>query len=724
MRVSFWPVVTFALAVGVVACEATGVGDPAREVQRLSLAQKAIDVGVDEVQQLTIATAPSGDVSWKSANPGVATVSNSGLVSGRAIGQTMVIAASKRSTDTAVVSVHAPIANIAVTPDSATILTGQSMRLSFSAYDKTGKSIGQISNSSAKWQSSDPTVATVSNDGVVSGMSRGITSITLIINGKSARAFVRISPLPVARVVLSPAPSANMKAGGTLKLSAEAQDSTGKALSDWIVVWQSADSSVATVSSSGTVTAYKAGSTVVTAIAGNKQAQTTVFATPAVIYSVAVLVNASSIQIGQTTQAAATAYDSSGNQISGRPVTWSSGSPSIATVSSSGGITGVANGKAKIIATVDGITGSVDETVSSATIANLSVVLAKSLIAAGDTTRAKAVATDAAGNEITGRTVTWSSSNPAIATVSNLGLVTGVGAGTVSISALVDGLTSQGTVVVTSPVVSSVTVSAPLTTLTAGQTTQGTAQLRDASGATVTGPVTWTTSAPSVASVSSTGLISAIGTGTADITATSGTISGKLGITVAASIAPLGGVTPPELPRSYINTDYPAAGGTVRNVPAGGDLQGALNAAAPGDQIVLAPGAVYSGNFVLAREERVRELHRDPIWWPGQRLPGGRKPHHSELCTQAGEDRYAGHCSGDPGRRRLVQMVDLARRGHCDGTIVDSELQLRPHSTGQRRVERRNASHRDRAGSGVHPRREQPLVAKRTSAQFGQHGDR
>jgi hypothetical protein len=55
----------------------------------------------------------------------------------------------------------------------------------------------------------------------------------------------------------------------------------------------------------------------------------------------------------------------------------------------------------------------------------------------------------------------------------------------------------------------------------------------------------------------------------------------------------------PELPRVTIETAYVPPGGAVTAVPAGGDLQAALDAAAPGDQLVLEAGAVYRGNFRL-----------------------------------------------------------------------------------------------------------------------------
>jgi hypothetical protein len=64
--------------------------------------------------------------------------------------------------------------------------------------------------------------------------------------------------------------------------------------------------------------------------------------------------------------------------------------------------------------------------------------------------------------------------------------------------------------------------------------------------------------------------------------------------------APVGGSA--ELPRVYLDTRMPAATGRTINVAAGGDLQAALDAAQPGDEVVLAPGATFIGNFMLPRK--------------------------------------------------------------------------------------------------------------------------
>jgi hypothetical protein len=128
---------------------------------------------------------------------------------------------------------------------------------------------------------------------------------------------------------------------------------------------------------------------------------------------------------------------------------------------------------------------------------------------------------DGSSSSIAGcRPVTWTSSNPAIATVSSVGLVSGVSEGTVSITATSGSISSAVAISVTP--VASVVANPVALTLLPGQTYVTTASVRDASGASLTGrTVTWSSSDPSVATVSSVGLITGVAAGSATLVATS-----------------------------------------------------------------------------------------------------------------------------------------------------------------------------------------------------------
>jgi hypothetical protein len=173
---------------------------------------------------------------------------------------------------------------------------------------------------------------------------------------------------------------------------------------------------------------------------------------PAPVSSVTVTANSSTISVGQTTQAQATARDASGNILSGRTVTWRSSDPSVASVTSSGLVTAIAAGVTSIIATVDGISGSVAVTVPAPqSVASVSVSPSSSSLQVGQTVQLSATMRDASGNVLSGRSVTWTSSNPTIATVSSSGLVTARAAGAAGMTATSEGVSGGATVSVTAP---------------------------------------------------------------------------------------------------------------------------------------------------------------------------------------------------------------------------------------------------------------------------------
>ncbi|HXT14923.1 MAG TPA: Ig-like domain-containing protein [Gemmatimonadaceae bacterium] len=177
------------------------------------------------------------------------------------------------------------------------------------------------------------------------------------------------------------------------------------------------------------------------------------------------------------------------------------------------------------------------------TVTHVSVSPATTSVNVGSTATFTATATDASGSVVTGRPITWASSNAAVATVDANGVARGVAAGTVQITATIGGVTGSASLTVAAVVVkvATVTVSLASTTITVGQTTQATATLRDASGTVLTGrAITWSSSNTNVARVDATsGLVTAAGVGSATITATSEGITGSATITVnAPAVAP------------------------------------------------------------------------------------------------------------------------------------------------------------------------------------------
>src|SRR5439155_7430849 len=133
-------------------------------------------------------------------------------------------------------------------------------------------------------------------------------------------------------------------------------------------------------------------------------------------------------------------------------------------------------------------------------------------------------------------------SDASLVAVSSSGLVTGRALGTAVISATLDSKTASTSVTVSPTPVTSVTVSLSAASIATGQTTQAVATARDASGNVLTGrAVAWSTSTPSIATVSATGVVTGVAAGTATIIAT---VEGKTGVaTETVTQVPVASVT-------------------------------------------------------------------------------------------------------------------------------------------------------------------------------------
>ncbi|HEY2067459.1 MAG TPA: Ig-like domain-containing protein [Gemmatimonadaceae bacterium] len=240
--------------------------------------------------------------------------------------------------------------------------------------------------------------------------------------------------------------------------------------------------------------------------------------------------SATTIIAGQQATFTAVAKDASGNAVN-ESLTWTSSDPTVASVAS-GTVQGLKAGTTTIRATDGTINGDATLTVL-VPVSDVVVTPSPTIVLINQTAQLTAALHDAAGATITGRTVTWSSSNDAIASVSATGLVTGKTAGTVTISAVAEGKTGSSTVTVRSPV-ASVTVSPTTLALGSGKSSTLTATVKDASGTILTDrTVTWSSSDPSKATVgSATGVVTAVSAGTTTVTATSEGQTGQSTITV------------------------------------------------------------------------------------------------------------------------------------------------------------------------------------------------
>jgi alpha-tubulin suppressor-like RCC1 family protein len=157
----------------------------------------------------------------------------------------------------------------------------------------------------------------------------------------------------------------------------------------------------------------------------------------------------------------------------------------------------------------------------------------------GESKQLTAVARDQAGHPLDGKSIAWATTEPTIASVSGTGVVRGIGAGSVTITATSEGKSGSTTATVTDPVtVASITVSPVELTLLVGEQQQLTAVVRDQAGNPLQGKsVMWSTTEPAIASVSGTGLltvVTGVGVGSVTITANSEGVNGSASVSVVS----------------------------------------------------------------------------------------------------------------------------------------------------------------------------------------------
>ena len=230
-------------------------------------------------------------------------------------------------------------------------------------------------------------------------------------------------------------------------------------------------------------------------------------------------------------------------------------------------------------------------TITAVPVASVTVTPGSAGVAMGGTVQLAAAARDAAGNVLTGRSITWTSDAPNVAAVSATGLVSGVAAGNATVTATSEGQNGTATVNVTVAPVAAVTVSPNSASLVVGATVQLGATLKDANGNTLTGrAITWASSSPTAATVTPAGLVAGMGSGTATITATSEGKSGSATVAVTA-----GGATHSGFYASPSGTSG-GDGSSARPWDLATALKGGNGRVQPGDTIWLRAGT-YRGAF-------------------------------------------------------------------------------------------------------------------------------
>ncbi len=300
------------------------------------------------------------------------------------------------------------------------------------------------------WGSSNPAVATITAGGLVTAIAPGTAVVSANAEGIVGSAQLTVSPPAVGSVNVSlSAPS--LVAGSKGAATATVRDNSGSILVGRGVVWTSSNPAVATVDSTGAISAVVPGTAAITASSGGVSGSSLLTVTAPGPSSVTVTIANPAVTVGSITSATGVVRDINGSVLIGSPVIWSSSSPSIASITSLGIITAIAPGTTSITGTSGGLSGTALLTVTPAPVSTVTVSLGSSTVSPGSSTQATAITRDALGNTLIGRTVTWGSSNQSVATVSATGLVTTLSIGAVTITATSEGKSGVASLTVSQP---------------------------------------------------------------------------------------------------------------------------------------------------------------------------------------------------------------------------------------------------------------------------------
>ena len=242
--------------------------------------------------------------------------------------------------------------------------------------------------------------------------------------------------------------------------------------------------------------------------------------------------------LGATTRLSAEVRDQNGQLMPGAAVAWSSNNASVATVDASGLVTAASNGSATITAASGSASGTAAVTVAQA-VSAVAVTPGADTLVVADTVRLSAEASDANGHMVAGAEFSWASSATRVAVVDGEGLVTGVAAGEAEITATSSGVTGRAALAILAPVPTTVAVTPDTVAFNAvGQTARLATEVRDQIGRPMEDvAVSWSSGDTLVATVDSAGLVTAVGGGTATITANAGDVAGAAVVSVMQSAA-------------------------------------------------------------------------------------------------------------------------------------------------------------------------------------------
>lgn len=482
-------------------------------VTGVSLSATKVAIPKGEKRILTAVIAPADalnqELTWSSSDDNVARVDSiTGQVTGRAKGtaKITVTTADGNFTDSCIVEVVQLATGVVLSFSSISLDAGKNKTIGATVNPTTA------TDRTVTWMSSNEKVAKVTADGTVKAISAGTATITATSADGAASASCKVTVKQPATAVKLSAKTLKVAVGGkgTLKATLEPSNVTNNS-----VTWSTADKSVATVSSSGVVKGIKAGKVKITATSGDgtqKAVCTVTVYTP--VTSVSLNKTSMTLKVGASSTVVPTIKPSNATY---KTVKWTSSNYDVATVDENGKVTAKGVGYAEITATTtSGSKTAVCKVSVVKAVTGISLDKSTIRIEVGDKLTLKATVKP---SDATNKTVSWKSASSSIASVSSSGVVTGKKLGTTTITVTTaDGGFKKTCKVEVVKKVTGVELDRAAATIYLGKTLTLNAEVNP-SGAS-NPAVTFSSSDKSIATVSSSGVVTPVKPGEATITVT------------------------------------------------------------------------------------------------------------------------------------------------------------------------------------------------------------
>ena len=481
-----------------------------------------LEAGAKETLELKLdPTIAQSKVTWTSMNTSVATVSNSGVVTGVGAGTTYIIVTTEEGLIAkCTVTVTQKASGIKLSTYNLLVSVGSSVTVTATPNPTTS------TETKFTWTSKDASIASVTNDGVVTGVSAGQTIILVKTKGGSVE-YLYVTVQDQVKGMTLNYTTRTVTKGNTITLKPvfTPANATNKN-----VTWTSSDSKVATISKTGKVKGIKGGAAIITCVSEDGgYVATCLIKVVEPITSLKLNKTSATIGVGKTVKLKATLKTTSATNPKLR---WTTSNKKVATVSSSGTVKGKKVGSCTIkVTTTDG-----SKKTATCKIKVIHPVTKISLnkrvitIVKGHSTTVKATVKP---SNATTKSVSWSSSDKNVAVVFG-GKITGMNAGTATIRAKAKDNSKKSAVcyvtVIEEVPISSIVLSASDLTMVKGQTQKLTYSLVPSNH---TDKIKFDSDNKAVATVSSSGKVTAKRAGIANVTIiTSGGKQATVKITV------------------------------------------------------------------------------------------------------------------------------------------------------------------------------------------------